>query len=229
LAAWRRGQSETSPPPFDRWIVHAYFAGWPVGNLAEGMLARARDVPASLSSSAPTDDNQEAFRALVHHALLAGSPTEVRRLQAKIAARSDSTDPSDPQPQSLRAALAARLALLARDTAAAIGQLETSVARPAQPFLVFYPQLSMGPERMLLAELYRARGDTAAARRWLDSPTPGHLAMRCTLTALPVCDASSPRLGGRHVREQRPGSHRHRGGSNPKDEQSKVAGNQTGL
>ncbi len=35
--------------------------------------------------------------------------------------------------------------------------------------MVFYPLLSMAPERMLLAELSLARGDTATARRWLDS------------------------------------------------------------
>src|SRR5882757_804206 len=67
-----------------------------------------------------------------------------------LSARADSTEPSDPQPQSLRATLSARLALLARDTTRAIGLLRTSVARPAQPFMVFYPQLSMAPERILL-------------------------------------------------------------------------------
>ncbi|HLZ46519.1 MAG TPA: serine/threonine-protein kinase [Gemmatimonadales bacterium] len=171
LAAWRDGVGSPpqSSPAFDRWIVHAYLAGWPAGSLAEGMLARASETPASLSTAMPTDDQQEAFRALVHHALLAGDSAVVRRLQKKIAERADSTDPSDPQPQSLGAALAARLALLARDTAHAIAQLELSVARPAQPFMMFYPQLSMAPERMLLAELYGARGDTAVARRWLDS------------------------------------------------------------
>jgi len=169
LAAWRSGQATASPPPFDRWIVHAYLAGWPAGRLAEGMLARARGVPASLSMGMPTDDSQEAFRALVHRALRWGDSAEVRRLAEQIAARADSTEPSDPQPQSLRGTLSARLALLARDTTHAIDLLRISVARPAQPFMFFYPQLSMAPERMLLAELYAMRGDSAAARRWLDS------------------------------------------------------------
>jgi hypothetical protein len=149
--------------------VHAYLAGWPAGSLAEGMLARARGVPASLSTGMPTEDGQEAFRALVHRALRWGDSAEVRGLAAQIAARVDSTEVSDPQPQSLRATLAARLAMLAKDTTRAIDLLQTSVARPAQPFMVFYPQLSMAPERMLLAELYAMRGDSTAARRWLDS------------------------------------------------------------
>ena len=169
LAAWRSGQPTASPPPFDRWIVHAYLAGWPAGSLAEGMLARARGVPASLSTGMPTEDSQEAFRALVHRALRSGDSAEVRRLTEQIAARADSTEASDPQPQSLRATLAARLALLAKDTTRAIALLQTAVARPAQPFMVFYPQLSMAPERILLAELYAMRGDSTAARRWLDS------------------------------------------------------------
>jgi hypothetical protein len=173
LASWRSGQAPAPQPAFDRWIVHAYLAGWPAGPLAEPMLAKVRASARSAGMPSvtlpPTDDGAEAFRALVHRAAQAGDATEVRWLLGLLAARADSADPSDPMPPSLRAALGARLALLARDTTRAIALLEASVDRPVQPFMVFYPQLSMAPERMLLAELYGVRGDSAAARRWLDS------------------------------------------------------------
>jgi tetratricopeptide (TPR) repeat protein len=173
LVAWRSGQGTTLQPAFDRWIVQAYLAGWPAGTLAEPMLAMVRASARSAGMPSvtlpPTDDASEAFRALVHRAVVSGDSTEVRWLLGLFAAQTDSADASDPSPPSLRAALTARLALLARDTSRAILLLETSVDRPAQPFMVFYPQLSMAPERMLLAELYGVRGDSAAARRWLDS------------------------------------------------------------
>jgi tRNA A-37 threonylcarbamoyl transferase component Bud32/tetratricopeptide (TPR) repeat protein len=166
LAAWRAVQRD---PAFDRWIVHAYLAGWPAAAIAEPMLARARAgrgvrVPEG-GDQAPTDESQEAFRALVHRATIAGDSADVHWLLRRLAAG----DSSDPMPGALRAALDARLALLARDTTRALGLLERSVDRVAQPFMVFYPMLAMGVERMLLAELYAGRGDTASARRWLDS------------------------------------------------------------
>jgi len=115
----------------------------------------------------PTDEGAEAFRALVHRATLAGDSGEVRWLLGRLG--DWAADPSDPMPGALRAALEARLAMLARDSTRALRLLERSVGRAAQPFMVFYPMLSMGVERMLLAELYAARGDTASAGRWLDS------------------------------------------------------------
>jgi tetratricopeptide (TPR) repeat protein len=172
LSAWRAVQRS---PSFDRWIVHAYLAGWPAGAIAEPMLARARAgvaagrVPQG-AGGAPTDEMEEAFRALVHRATLAGDSADVRWLLRRLAGNAATpADPSDPMPDALRAALDARLAILARDTTRALRLLERSVDRVAQPFMVFYPMLSMGAQRMLLAELYTARGDTASARRWLDS------------------------------------------------------------
>ena len=172
LGAWRAVQRS---PSFDRWIVHASLAGWPAGAIAEPMLARARagvaagGVPDG-GGGASTDEANEAFRALVHRASLAGDSADVRWLLRRLTASAAMpADPSDPMPGALRAALDARLAMLARDTTRALRLLERSVDRVAQPFMVFYPMLSMGAQRMLLAELYAARGDTASARRWLDS------------------------------------------------------------
>src|SRR6266480_4367620 len=117
----------------------------------------------------PTEEADEALRGLVHRALIVGDSVDVRWLRGRVAVTMRDADVSDPMPDALTAVLDARLALLARDTVRALASLERSVQRPAQPFIVFYPLLSMAPERMLLAELNLARGDTATARRWLDS------------------------------------------------------------
>ncbi|HEY3221572.1 MAG TPA: serine/threonine-protein kinase [Gemmatimonadales bacterium] len=175
IAAWRAAQTADSPLEFDRWVVQAYLAGWPVEQLATPMLATARARVATgtagdeASGVRPTEESEEALRGLVHRALVAGDSVEVRWLRGRSAVTMRAADVSDPMPDALTAALDARLALLARDTVRALAWLERSVQRPAQPFMVFYPLLSMGPERMLLAELNLTRGDTATARRWLDS------------------------------------------------------------
>jgi len=177
LAAWRAGQTAGAGLDFDRWVVAAYLAGWPAEQLAKPMLALARTrVNAGTaggegggSGVRPTEEADEALRGLVHRALVAGDSVDVRWLRGRVAVTMRDADASDPMPDALTAVLDARLALLARDTVRALASLERSVQRPAQPFMVFYPLLSMAPERMLLAELNLARGDTATARRWLDS------------------------------------------------------------
>jgi len=175
IAAWRAAETADSRLEFDRWIVQAYLAGWPVEQLAAPMLATARARVATgtagigASGVRPTEEAEEALRGLVHRALVAGDSVDVRWLRGRVAVTMRGADGSDPMPDALAAALDARLALLARDTARALAWLERSVQRPAQPFMVFYPLLSMSPERMLLGELNLARGDTATARRWLDS------------------------------------------------------------
>jgi tRNA A-37 threonylcarbamoyl transferase component Bud32 len=175
LEAWRAGQTADARLEFDRWIVAAYLAGWPVEELATPMLALARtrvtagNAGGEGSGVRPTEEAEEALRGLVHRALVAGDSVDVRWLRGRVAVTMREADVSDPMPGALTAVLDARLALLARDTVRALASLERSVQRPAQPFMVFYPLLSMAPERMLLAELNLARGDTATARRWLDS------------------------------------------------------------
>jgi hypothetical protein len=52
----------------------------------------------------------------------------------------------------------------------AIQRLEAAVARRAGIQLsYFYPLMSMAPQRILLAELYAARGDAMRAAKWLAS------------------------------------------------------------
>jgi len=67
------------------------------------------------------------------------------------------------------AALLARLALLAADTAQTIALLERSVARSGEPYATFFPLVSLGPERLLLATLFALRGRAPESIRWLDS------------------------------------------------------------
>jgi hypothetical protein len=74
--------------------------------------------------------------------------------------------PSDPGPGVLAAALRARLALLAADTAAALEQLAVSTSRTSEPFVTFYPASTMAPERLLLIRLNDALGRSADADRW---------------------------------------------------------------
>jgi hypothetical protein len=170
VAAWRAGAGE---PRFDAWIVSASLAGHPAAGPAEPMFAHALalvDSGAAPNFSIPIwADTQQAFQALVHQAAVTGDSARVLALLRRADAAPPTRDPSDPVPSALRTSLEARLALLAGDTARAVVLLERAVQRTAEPFIVFYPLLSMAPQRMLLAELLAARGDAAGARRWLRS------------------------------------------------------------
>jgi hypothetical protein len=149
---------------FDRWMVHAYLAGFPAGARARPMLAWGRTLLAA--GQVPDfrrpvwEEPDQAFRALVHAAVLHGDSGTVLQLQRQLERAAAGADPSDPTPPALRAALAARLSILARDTARATRALE---------FGMFFPLTAMAPERWLLMEFAVARGDHAAAVRWLDS------------------------------------------------------------
>jgi len=118
-----------------------------------------------------SDDAQQGFQALVHRATLAGDSAEVLSLVQSLDRAAPHADRSDPLPDALRSALLSRLALLRGDTAAMIQLLEQSVSRAAEPLGTFYPFLTMGPERLLLAERLLGAGDRKRARLWLDSFT----------------------------------------------------------
>jgi hypothetical protein len=70
------------------------------------------------------------------------------------------------------AALRARLALLARDTAGAVSLLGAGLRRLDEPYTMFAPLRAMAPERMLLVTLLAAtRPEDPAAARWAGSFT----------------------------------------------------------
>lgn len=165
LAAW---EPVAGRAPFDRWIVQAYFAGYPAESLAEPMFRWAEGQVAGGQAPdfrhSPSDDAQQAFQALVHRATLEGDASAVRRLLRLLDRAAPHADPSDPLPIVLRAALQARLAILRGDTAEAIRLLQRSTSRAAEPLGTFYPLLTMAPQRMLLAELLLLRGDKNQAR-----------------------------------------------------------------
>jgi hypothetical protein len=104
----------------------------------------------------------------VDRATLEGDSAEVTDLLRRIE-RAPTGNPTDPGPEALRASLRARLALLAGDTTRATGLLQRAVSRIAEPWTANYPLTAMGPQRYLLAELLRTRGDSSQARRWQDS------------------------------------------------------------
>ena len=170
IAIW---DSVAGGASFDRWIVQAYLAGWPAGPAAEHMFAWAQARMAS--GDAPDfarplwEEPQQAFRALVHRASIEGDSAQVEALLNRLDAATPHADPSDPLPPALRAALRARLALLAADTSNAIRLLEQSVARSGEPYATLFPLLAFGPERWVLATLLGLRGDIRGARRWLAS------------------------------------------------------------
>jgi len=159
--------------PFDRWMFHAYLAGFPAGPRTRPMLAWGRTQLAT--GQVPDfrrpvwEEPGQAFRALVHAAVLRGDSGTVLDLLRRLERAAAGADLSDPTPPALRAALAARLALLAGDTARATRALELSVSRSPEPFGMFFPLTTMAPERWLLVKLALGRGDRAAAVRWLDS------------------------------------------------------------
>ena len=158
---------------FDRWLVQAYLAGLPAKPAAQPMFAWAR--ARMTSGEAPDftrplwEEPQEAFRGLVHRASLEGDSANVLTLLRRLEAAAPRADRSDPLPSALRAALLARLALLAADTAQTIALLERSVARSGEPYATFFPLVSLGPERLLLATLFALRGRAPESIRWLDS------------------------------------------------------------
>ncbi len=157
----------------DRWLVLAYLARFPAEPFVAPMLAWARgllargDIPDF--TRLPTEEPQQAFSALVHLAVVRGDSADARGLLQRLEAAAPRADPSDPLPPSLRDALLSRLALLARDTSTALRLLEQSVSRSAEPLGMFFPLMTMAPERWLLVEIYAARGDRREARRWLGS------------------------------------------------------------
>ncbi|MBI4501642.1 MAG: protein kinase [Gemmatimonadetes bacterium] len=159
--------------PLDGWLLEGVFAGYPAAPAADSMFAWADSQVARGRApsfrSAPLEDVYQAFWALAERAVLEGDSLQVLSLLRRLDKSAVPIDPADPGPPSLRAALTARLALLARDTARAVRLLETAVARPMEPWITFYPLLSMAPERFLLTTLLFARGDYRSGGRWLRS------------------------------------------------------------
>ncbi|HEX8691459.1 MAG TPA: protein kinase [Longimicrobium sp.] len=174
IAAW---DSASGRPPFDSWVIHAWLAGFPAEERAAPMFRWAeaeitRQAPSFvplLRGEAARRDAQDALRALVHRATLQGDSAEAGRLLAIVRATAPTAAPSDPEPGALQASLNARLALLARDTTAAIIHLEQAVARLPWSTTWYMPLADGATQRLLLAELLRARGDAPAADRQLRS------------------------------------------------------------
>lgn len=170
VAAWRAVRKDR---PFDAWMVQAWFAGFRADSIVRPMFGYAEDLVARGESPdfrrPPWDPLQEPFFALVHRAALSGDSAAVRRLLDRIAAAPADPAGAYPVETSLRAALEARLALLAGDTAGAIGALGRAVSRVHGPGDGFFPMTSMAPERLRLAELLAATGQRVAAERWLGS------------------------------------------------------------
>jgi tetratricopeptide (TPR) repeat protein len=169
VVAWRAVAVDES---FDAWVIQAALAGYQAADLAEPMYAWARrQVAAGRSPDFRRpywDEVRQGFDALVHRATLEGDSAEVTDLLRRIE-QAPTGSPSDPGPPALRASLRARLALLAGDTTRAVGLLQRAVSRIAEPWTANYPLTAMGPQRYLLAELLRTRGDSTQARRWQDS------------------------------------------------------------
>jgi tetratricopeptide (TPR) repeat protein len=169
VSAWKAVAGDAD---FDPWVVQAALAGYQAAHLAEPMFAWARrQVAAGRSPDFRRpywDEVRQGFDALVDRATLEGDSAEVTDLLRRIE-RAPTRNPTDPGPEALRASLHARLALLAGDTTQATALLQRSVSRIAEPWTANYPLTAMGPQRYLLAELLRTRGDSSQARRWQDS------------------------------------------------------------
>jgi tetratricopeptide (TPR) repeat protein len=170
-AAW---DSVAHSAPMDPWLVQAVLAGFPALERARPMFdwarAQMRDGRTPDFSLPPWDELRQAFEALVYRAVVMGDGAETRELLQRID-RAPAAAPSEPAADALRWSLRARLALLARDTTAAIDALRHSVARVQEPFTANYPLTALGPQRFLLAGLLAARGDSAGAARWRRSFT----------------------------------------------------------
>ena len=113
------------------------------------------------------DEVRQAFDALVDRATLEGDSAEV----IDSCAGFEELPPEVIQIRVRRhfGPRFARLALLAGDTTRAVGLLQRAVSQIAEPWTANYPLTAMGPQRYLLAELLRTRGDSSQARRWQDS------------------------------------------------------------
>ena len=174
VSAWK---AVAGDEPFDAWIVQAALAGFPTADLAKPMYDWARrQVEARRSPDFRRpywDEVRESFDALVDRATLAGDSAEVTGLLRQIE-EAPRGSPADPGPETLRASLRARLALLAADTTRAIDLLQTAVSRIAEPWTANFPLTAMGPQRYLLAELLGRQGNAAQANvGGTHSPTPG--------------------------------------------------------
>jgi hypothetical protein len=170
--AVREWRAVSVDEPFDAWVVQAALAGYQAADLAEPMFVWAKgQVVAGRSPDFRRpywDQVRQSFDALVDRATLEGDSSEVTDLLRRIekAPKGNSTDPG---PETLRASLRARLALLGGDTTRAVGLLQRAVSRIAEPWTANYPLTAMGPQRYLLAELLGTQGDSSQARRWQDS------------------------------------------------------------
>ena len=166
LAAW---DSVAGSAPFDAWLILAALAGHPVGPRTGPMFDRARaDMAAGRTPDftlPPWSEPRQGFEALVYRALAEGSLADTRDLLRRIE-RAAPAAPAEPSADALRWSLRARLALLSGDTAAAIGDLQRAVARIPQSVTANYPLVAVPLQRLLLARLLLARGDTAGAERW---------------------------------------------------------------
>ena len=171
LSAWER---ESPDVTLDGWLASAAFAGYDVGGRLTPMLAQARAVLAgrrTLDFTQPYwDEPRDAFLLLTHHAVGGGDSAVVRGLLGVLAASRQRTNASEPVPFAAHAALSARLALLAGDSARAIGLLREGLARIDEPYATFFPLRAMAPERMLLVRLLATtQRDSASLRRWVGS------------------------------------------------------------
>ena len=173
LGNWAEGYADwnslAGSSPIDPWLVIAALAGYPAGARAAPMYDWARvQMRAGRTpdfSLAPWDDLRQGFEALVYRAVVEGDSAETGELLRRID-RARPAAPAEPSEDALRWSLRARLALLARDTAGAVDGLQRAVARIPEPHTANYPFTAVAPQRLLLARLLLARGDTTGALRW---------------------------------------------------------------
>ena len=172
LAAWEREAPDTL---IDGWLATAALAGYADGGRMAVMRARARAAVAAgpLAFDLPErDERRDAFLLLAHDAATAGDSAAVRRLLGVLEPALRRAPASDPVPPAAHAALRARLALLAGDTAGAVSLLGAGLRRIDEPYTMFAPLRAMAPERMLLVTLLAAtRPGDPAAGRWAASFT----------------------------------------------------------
>lgn len=165
-AAWL---ASSGRPVFDKWVVAAYLAGHPVGDIASPMLTWARSYVREAGGpdlSTPYSSTRDPFRALVHNALRSGTEQQVAELERYIDLAAPSADASDPEIPGMRAALRARIDLIRADTASAILALTQSLQRAPWWVSPWAPLANAAPERRLLSVLHAARGNLSDAERW---------------------------------------------------------------